>query len=271
MTPTEDTLSVKSLEQVAEVVFFNSIFTPLVSHLEPLVWFRQRVHAPYTPNYAKMKSFFAPRVVDLGGSYASNNQSLFIGMFYITLLPTSLALSCFGLVLQFYTDKQGLLRRWARLPEMGATLITTSVSQMMFTIVVSLVMANRYYGGWPFDKACAPASNSSAYTFCNRGNNELLYNKHDRDKWYPYWDSDQQWTVGVCGWTAAGFMGAVGAYYVFWASAVGVRALIWGTIDDHGHTSEIKFTQVDEIQAYVPQIGYRGLETPLLACDISVS
>jgi hypothetical protein len=29
------------------------------------------------------------------------------------------------------------------------------------------------------------------------------------------------------------------------------------------------FTEVDEIQAYVPQIIYRGLETPLLACDIS--
>jgi hypothetical protein len=27
---------------------------------------------------------------------------------------------------------------------------------------------------------------------------------------------------------------------------------------------------VDEIQAYVPQMRYKGLETPLIACDISV-
>jgi hypothetical protein len=47
-----------------------------------------------------MKSFYAPRIVDLGESFAQNNQSLFVGMFYIVVMPNALALSMVGLVLQ---------------------------------------------------------------------------------------------------------------------------------------------------------------------------
>jgi hypothetical protein len=66
MTPVEDTLSADNLTQVAEVIVLNSMITPVLRYLEPVTTLRRRVHAPYAPNYIKMKSFFAPEVVDLG-------------------------------------------------------------------------------------------------------------------------------------------------------------------------------------------------------------
>jgi hypothetical protein len=54
MTNTHDTLKPASLEQVAQVIVFNSIFTPVMNWMSPMEWVRRRVHAPYSPNYAKV-------------------------------------------------------------------------------------------------------------------------------------------------------------------------------------------------------------------------
>jgi hypothetical protein len=39
-------------------------------------------------------------------------------------------LSVVGLILRFYVDKHGLLRRWAPLPQLGANMITSSIGHM---------------------------------------------------------------------------------------------------------------------------------------------
>jgi hypothetical protein len=139
-------------------------------------------------------------------SFAQNNQALFVGMFYITIMPSALMFSVVGLVLQFYADKHGLLRRWARLPEMGPILISTSIAQMFFTVIVSMTMANRYFGGWPFDFAC-PVGNTTNYEYCYRGHATLLYPEKD------YMSTEQALVTKGFKYCAAGCMAAVSLYY----------------------------------------------------------
>jgi hypothetical protein len=66
ITPVNGTLETANLAQIAQVIVLNSIFTPVLSFFQPGVYFRRRAHAPYALNFIKQKSFFAPKVVDLG-------------------------------------------------------------------------------------------------------------------------------------------------------------------------------------------------------------
>jgi hypothetical protein len=56
----------KTLKQVADVLFFNSIIGPLRKFFQPVVYLRRRLQAPFCANFAKMKSFFGPTDIDLG-------------------------------------------------------------------------------------------------------------------------------------------------------------------------------------------------------------
>jgi hypothetical protein len=130
LTPVEDTLGAFNLQQVASVIGFSSIITPVFQFLQPNVYLWRRMQAPYASNFIKQKSFFAPKVIDLGCYFAQNNTTIFIALFYITVMPSGLMLSVVGLILRFYVDKHGLLRRWAPLPQLGANMITSSIVHM---------------------------------------------------------------------------------------------------------------------------------------------
>jgi hypothetical protein len=88
IVPTEETLSKENISFIVELIAINSIFSPLLSYFEPSVYLGRRGHAPYAPNFTKMKSFFAGQVTDLGELYAESSQTLFVAIFYISILPT---------------------------------------------------------------------------------------------------------------------------------------------------------------------------------------
>jgi hypothetical protein len=68
LTPVEDTLGAFNLQQVASVIGFSSIITPVLRFIQPHVYLWRRLQAPYAVNFIKQKSFFAPQVIDLVSS-----------------------------------------------------------------------------------------------------------------------------------------------------------------------------------------------------------
>jgi hypothetical protein len=148
---------------------------------------------------------------------------------------------------------------------------------MLFTVIVSMTMANRYFGGWPFDNACAAnttipllgtANGTVMYEFCDRGSDILLYSAREK---YSYWTKDQSLVVTTFKWIAAGLMATVALYYLLWASALGIRSLLWGGFDPDGTPTDIAFTDVDEIQvrsALAPLAALAALAplAPLTCC-----
>jgi hypothetical protein len=198
-------------------------------------------------------------VVDLGEFFAQNNTAIFVSMFFITILPTGLLFSVCGLVLRFHIDKHGLLRRWARMPEIGSTMLKTCIVHMEICVVVAMVMANRFLGGWPFDNACVvydedTGQETGDFALCKReAYGSLFYTSR------PYMDYDQNLVTDLCSWLAIVCITVeVSTYFVF-TSMFSLRSLCFGIYHPVGEPSTSNFTTVDEIQAYVPQVRCRHI------------
>jgi hypothetical protein len=105
ITPTVDTLSKDNIQQILEIIFFSSIFSPLLRFANLEYRFKARAHAPYArecelfsnrqftscsdvclsscllvcaANFQKQKSFFAPVACELGEYFAQNNCIFFV-------------------------------------------------------------------------------------------------------------------------------------------------------------------------------------------------
>jgi hypothetical protein len=76
---------------------------------------------------------------------------MFVALFYITILPTGLLFSVTGLILRFYVDKHGLLRRWAKMPQLGPHMVLFSIELLKVSVIIAMLTANRFFGRWPFD------------------------------------------------------------------------------------------------------------------------
>jgi hypothetical protein len=240
----------------------------VLSYWQPAAYFRRKAHAPFAVNFVKMKSFFAPTVVDLGEFYAQNNQVVFIAMFYITIMPSGMLLSVLGLIIRFLCDKNGLLRTWERLPQMDSSMVTTSFAHMELGVITAMLMGNRYFAGWPFDEVCEVKGGSNTSTplfeYCLRDQDDFFYSPQ------PFMPEEQKLVVDVFKYSAWGLFAIAAVYYLLITSVFSIKALFIGTYSAEGEATDIKYTTVDEVQAYVPQIRYKGLGTPLLACDISL-
>jgi hypothetical protein len=80
----------------------------------------------------------------------------------------------------------------------------------------------------------------------------------------------QQIFTKVFMWATIVSLSAMVIYNSLVGSVWSIRALFYGMKPDkHSNLSAEKYTMLDEVQAYVPQIKYTGLATNLLACDIS--
>jgi hypothetical protein len=206
---------------------------------------------------------------------------MFVALFYISVLPTGLLFSVFGLIVRFYVDKHGLLRRWAQMPQLGIEMAMSSIGLLKCSIVVAVITANRFFGRWPFDNVCAvPAAtkplNHSGFEFCVSPESALTcnfigvfcYHAPNTD---GLADNEQQLLARVFVWLTVGVLSIQAAYAAFYGSMWSVRAMFYGIKHEPSSEPSIKkYTTLDEIQAFVPQIKFKGLSTNLIACDISL-
>jgi hypothetical protein len=66
ITPVNETLSPANIQQIAEIIIFNTFFGPLLRYVQLDVRIKQRCHAPFSPNFIKQKSFFCAEQADVG-------------------------------------------------------------------------------------------------------------------------------------------------------------------------------------------------------------
>jgi hypothetical protein len=187
-------------------------------------------------------------------------------MWYLPIFPMGGGYAALGLFFRFWVDKHALLRRWARQPDMGGTMLMNSNIQMIMCLSAAIIMCNRYYAAWPFDNQCLDPEKPGEHVLCTRWQNGLLFGTRD------YMGDDQIFAVQGFGLAFVIGAGTFGAYFLLFESYCSVANLFCGIneSDGAGQAFENKFTTVDEIEAYVPQIRVKGLETPLLACNLGL-
>jgi hypothetical protein len=262
-TDFEKTLDPLYLDQVQQVLVFDSLVGPIVTWLQPWVYMKRHFFAPILVNKHAMESYFSGRNVTIGTELAHRLSTMLLGLFAMAILPLGLGITCLAFLVAYWASKHGLFRRWLRLPNYGAAMLPICCVFTYVGIVVSVVMSGQFYAGWPFDRVC--------FEDGDHANEPYLCNKRP-DSWIML--TTHSWMTPLqrqlvhgskylvllfvvvisCGWLGLGAKNSIKALFIGHASFVG---------ESHG----IAYTTVDEIQAYIPFIEHSMLQTPLLCCD----
>ena len=265
------------LDQVQQVLLFDSFATPVFAFLQPIVFFQRNVIAPRIESGPLRENYFRGSLVSLGQEFGHISASIFLGMFYVALLPAGVVMTVVAMVVNYWTSKHGLFRRWLRIPVFGTALLPTMCGFTGMSIVLSMRMSTQFYAGWPFDTVCPYDTDgvgvdarrdvsvtNASYYICDKVPKDIvLMTTHD-------WMSvDQVFLVNLFKYISV-WMAVV---LVFWwftmASLYSVRALFHGYPESPGEDQGRPYTTVDEVQGFIPFVMHELLETPLLACDRS--
>ena len=142
-TPFEKTLDPSYLDQVQQVLVFDSLVGPFVGWLQPWKRLKRAWVAPIETNPAVRESYFRGFKVCLGAELSHRMSTLFLGLFACSILPLGLGVTCVAFVVAYWTGKHGLFRRWLRLPTYGTALLPVVCLCTYFGIFMSMVMTGR--------------------------------------------------------------------------------------------------------------------------------
>ena len=134
----------------AEIIIPNLLnLCDIVGHV------KRQILAPRAINQAARMSHFRGSRQNLGEKYTNLTKTIFLVVFYSSIFPAGLFYGATALALNYVTDKFGLLRSWAPLPELGNDVATLS-RKIFFplTIVALAISSIVFYSEYPCDNLC---------------------------------------------------------------------------------------------------------------------
>jgi hypothetical protein len=259
----EDTLTEKFLDQMQQVLIFDSCVAPIIRWLQPFVYFERWVLAPITESQMLRENYFRGQATCVGVEFAHRMATLFLGFFGAAVLPIGLGMTSIAFIGAYWQCKHGIFRRWLRIANFGPGLLSTACLHTFLAIWGSFAMSAHFYSGWPFDNLCSiDADPKNGYYLCDKRPTEWFFVQP------KVWQSpEQQEIVKSYGYVTVLVGLALFAWWMSVSVLYTVRLLFWGDNRPVGADQGVPYTTVDEIQAYVPFMPHELLETPLIACD----
>jgi hypothetical protein len=200
---------------------------------------------------------------------------MFVGLFYLPVLPTGAFLAFFHCFFSCIADRVGLIYQWKKLPPAGAgTLFKVLTTHVGFAILTHLYMAMVFFSGWSYDSTCAIDPNSICDAVRCDASNSLWYNcnKHQLGALMttlPYMSDAQVYTVTLYKVSFVVLI-TVGLFVSVWASRKTIRGLFVSTATHEGvHDNGRAWSTISSIHLYIPSFDLPRLDFPLVACDHS--
>jgi hypothetical protein len=225
-------------------------------------------------------------------------------LFYSTIFPGGLLFGSLALVLTYFTDKFLLLRTWAPIPELGNNVARLSRRLVFpFCLIVLLLMSELYWSAYPFDNVCETNQTVGGsqiasslvgvhnlvvvatlqpidqvvivdkadplYRYCDQNYLEhlsglLAFFEMETEDWMS---GDQQYLTYMAGLMCVTFATILILVQCKYDILPLIGQAIWGGYHTVERDSKSKFSDKQDIRAYVPQETHPLLSFPLLACD----
>ena len=287
ITNFSDFLTVVAMKQVQAVIMADAITTPLIRTLNPADAINQLIISNYALTQEKMNSYFLGTLWFPAERYADMTKSLFLALFYSSLFPAGLFLTCFGYSFAYTVDKYSLLRSWRTPAEIDDDITKISRGHITFAVYCHAVMSMVFYAEFPFDNVCkdseagvlewwrfrdAKAAHNvqtdEIYMHCDqsvglRVLGVFFGNSIARDSMH----GKQERVVKVFG--VLCFILTVLLFIIFFGEGIvmGTYYLFHGRYSADTDANDAHFTDCD-IQAYIPNITHSSLAYPLVAADV---
>ena len=307
ITNFDEFLTEKAMKQVQAVILADAITSPLIRTLNPADLINQLIVCKYAPTQEKMNSYFMGTPWFPAERYADMTITLFLSLFYSSLFPFGLFLTCFGYTFIFIVDKYSLLRSWRTTQQIDDDMMKVSRMHMMLAVYCHAVMSMVFYSEFPFDGVCPNNGKAEGIDDYDDGSSALLPTTMSHDVFMSakamynvttnqiYHRCDQSVGSRLL---AIVFVGdrilenptatgkqerAVKMYGVlvvtltvllflaFFGKGVvmGIYNLFYGVYTSDGtEAKEDHFSKVDGIEAYIPLIRHNSLAYPLVATDL---
>jgi len=251
-TDFEDMFSVKTLMQIQGILIADCLTTPLIRLLNIPDTLNRCLFARFKESQIEMNALFKGTPWNLAERYTDMIKTLFVGLFYSTILPSSLIVTAVAMVITYWVDKYCLFRMWSRSPAVDESLARISRKMIVVCVWVHLIMARIFFANWPYADKQLHKSNCHI-GWCSEPEEN--------------WTYDQRTVVKV--YTSVGtlvFLLIVISIVWFYFLATFRRA--WcSNVSDGAETTDILFRNLDGMNAYIPKIESR-IHGSLIACNL---
>lgn len=302
ITPFTDTVSNSSdsiLYALYAIFVFELIRGPITQCADISGNIQRHLLGPRVTNRLKLAGLFAGTPYELSERYTNLTNVLFLTFYYATIFPAGFFFASLTMATHYMTDKYCLLRIWAPSPKIGTKLSKFCRVFIMISLVVLALVSSYYVAGFPFDNACEGDQVPSEYVgdfnaidgdgnkisvSIDANENTFYYCDMDMQRYrppvFPAWasnqpegkewmDQDQENISWLFGWTSIATVGLVGLIFLNRVLFKYFRYMFVGHYKPTGNPSDLGFSDVKEIFAYVPQVRVPGLPMPTLICNIN--
>jgi len=218
--------------------------------------------------------------------------------FYGTIFPAAYFFAFATLTVHYLTDKWCLLRMWRQQPALGYQISRFSRGYFFTAAIIAFAIAAAYfYSGFPFDNACkldsyATEAYQGTHYASNLDNTTIPitisagtpnYQFCRQDFFYlgvfpalPRFQGDLKWMSEgqeqICkfyGWTSIVIIITLVIIMILRGFKDSVMDIFFNVYKPEGGVEGTSFSNVKDINAYVPEITVKEIPFPLLAFDTS--
>ena len=297
ITPFTATLSPKG-GLIASVygIFFAELTTKTALQLIDIYGHIQRhILAPRAKTQDEMNIYMQGDEVELAERVTNTTMLLFVSLWFCPIYPAALFMASAALTVHFYADKFNVMRTWKRMPNLGSGIAQFSRRYFFSTAIIAMVMLSSFYwSAFPFDHLCQtderlPEEFHGAYDVGNGetielGNDDFIYKycaqtlaglrsaefpaaPRLQPKWGKWMTAEQERVVQLFGLANISVIVVINGIFVLRAKHA-IELLFRHDYKSReiGGVHETRFSEVENISTFVPQVTSSCYCRPLLAC-----
>uniref|UniRef100_A0A7S3QJ10 CSC1/OSCA1-like cytosolic domain-containing protein n=1 Tax=Chaetoceros debilis TaxID=122233 RepID=A0A7S3QJ10_9STRA len=304
--PFTDTLADDGLIKSIMVLFILELsLKPVLQYLDIWGALQRHFFAPRATHQRKMNLCFQSSAYDIGERSTNVTTILFFTLYYAAIFPCGFIFAFVIFSQMYWSDKYSILRQWRQGPKIGTSIAKMTNIFFLIAIAVYAILTFNFYAMFPFDNVCEDGSvddeylgtwnitsdakdfdlksieitQNRSYTFCNQNilrkftfppTPAKLLSTSDA------WLSDNRKNMAtILGWfmilTVAIIISTIALKtivqfikYLFFADYK-IQEM---TEEKRSELEKLRFCDIEEIKAYVPQITIDGYTFPFLLCDV---
>mmetsp|Transcript_7120 Transcript_7120/g.9972 ORF Transcript_7120/g.9972 Transcript_7120/m.9972 type:complete len:799 (+) Transcript_7120:67-2463(+) len=282
--PQDELLSGDFIAQISSILWADAITSPVLLLLDIPGRLNRYILSHFASNQLKMNSYFIGTSWFLAEKYAGMLKTVFVALFYSAIFPTGYYIAALALFINYWVNKYCLLRLWRSPPPMGDFLAFLSRGYLALGVLIKLIVSLNFYSHWLEENELCEVDGVFVTTVDDNAA-ELGISVGDPVYASCYNESvgSNPWSFSTLSWMSEDqkdlvkLYGIVGITFTVIVAVVlfglpvltFVYRLFYGEYKPIGRAKKTLFSEVEEIQAYVPQIEMEIFPHPLLATDIN--
>ncbi|KAG5187159.1 hypothetical protein JKP88DRAFT_288252 [Tribonema minus] len=255
--PRPDLLTEEYVAQISKDAFTQ----PILLLLDLPGKLSHYVLAPMAKSQLKMNSYFLGSGWFLAERYSNMLKTVFVALYFSAIFPAGYFIAALAMFINYWVNKYCLLRIWRTPPPMSDFITKASWPHNGLQLGTGSVTSVT-----PDVASLGISAGSPLYT-----DFYVMESHHDPWKVRTGWwmTDDQKILVTLYSITAIVMTVIIAAAYFGKEAAFSIYHLFHGAYKPVGDTQGISYSDVAQIQAYVPQVSIPTIPHPLLATDLS--